>query len=134
MSMKSKLLVVAILGISFLIAFKSFYTIDEDFYDMWSIKSIEYNDKEIYNYFLLSGSNLIIFNRDETCELPIYLNEYANDQGKGLWSLSGLRRDNLKIQTSSSFFNTTFKIIKFDRLNLILENKAEKKRVVCFRL
>jgi len=132
--MKSKLLFIGGLAIIIFLAFNFFNSVDENFYDMWSIKSIEYNDKEVLNYFLSSGTNLIIFNRDKTCELPIYLNEYANDEGKGVWTLSGFNRDNLEIKTTSSFFNTTFKVIKFDRLNLILENKAEKKRVVCFRL
>ena len=134
MSIKSKLLTAAILGIIILIGFEIFYTVNEDFYDMWSIKSIEQNDKEILNYFMHYGSNVITFYHDGTCHLPTYLREYANDETKGVWILSGLRRDNLKIMTSGSFFNTTFKVVKFDRLNLILENQIEKKRVICFRL
>lgn len=134
MSMKSKIIIIVALGISILIGLKIFTTIDENFYDMWSIKSIEQDDKEILNYFMLYGSNVITFYDDGTCHLPTYLKEFANDETKGVWTLSGLNRDNLKIKTSGSFFNTTFKVIKFDRLNLILENKEERKKVVCFRL
>jgi len=133
-SKKKSLFILISFTVLMIIVWNYYSSVDEDLYDIWSIKSIEINDKDILNSFLMRGSNIITFNHDGSCRLPIYLEELADGEANGKWSLNGIKKDILKIRSTNSYFNTDFKIIKFDRHNLILGNEKENKKVVCFRL